>query len=431
MKIYGIFLMAVTVLWQMGASPIYADIVLQGSDTSPAIGWFAQDLVLNQLLARAQATSPELLSRQRKYQAAQRKAQAARALPDPQLSGGMRNVGIGRFTIGSEPMSGASLALQQNYPNPQKLDIKQAIADRQALLLVLDWQWQQKKIRRDIQQHYFKALQQRQTQRVLAEMGHWYALLQKIVETRYQVGKVPLQDVWQVKLRRSELEQQNLVLAQAEQLHWTALRQTLGWPENFQVPSGQTYPVIPALPLLSPTLPDRRHPELGLQRLQTELSRWELKMAEAELESDYFISGGMTQRVTLEMIWELRAGMTLPIYEETKNKPLIDAAELQMQSAEANALAVAQRLQSQWETAYIQWQYSQRQQSLYTDQILPEAKASVESALAAYQGGQRDVAQVIESIARWLGYQEQWLALQAQGYVALSELEYLTSGEAP
>ena len=55
----------------------------------------------------------------------------------------------------------------------------------------------------------------------------------------------------------------------------------------------------------------------------------------------------------------------------------------------------------------------------------------MESALAAYQGGQRDVAQVIESIARWLRYQEQELALQAQTYVALSELEYLTSGETP
>ena len=214
-------------------------------------------------------------------------------------------------------------------------------------------------------------------------------------------------------------------------MHWTALRQTLGWPDPFQVPSVQTYPVMASLPPLSPTLPDRRHPELRLQRLQTELSQWALKMAEAEQESDYFISGGMTQRVTLEMIWELRAGMTLPIYGETKNKPLIDAAELQLQSAEANTLAVEQRLQSQWETAYTQWQYSQRQQALYANQILPEAKASVESALAAYQGGQRDVAQVIESIARWLRYQEQELALQAQTYVALSELEYLTSGETP
>ncbi len=201
-----------------------------------------------------------------------------------------------------------------------------------------------KKVRRDVQQHYIKALQQRQSRRVLAEMEHWYALLQKIVETRYQVGKVPLQDVWQVKLRRSELEQQDLVLAQAEQLHWTALRQTLGWPADFQVPSAQGYPVLSSSPHISPTLPDRQHPELRLQALQIELAQWEVKMAEAEQESDYFISGGVTQRATLEMLWEIRAGMTLPIYGETKNKPLIDAAQWQMQATEANRMAVEQRL---------------------------------------------------------------------------------------
>ena len=430
MKSFVIVVHGGLILWGAIGQNLPVQAQTQQKSAALTTDWFAADQVLQDLVNQAFAHSPDLLAKQLLYESAQQRARAARTLPDPQLSGGIVNAGIGHLTLGTEPMSGSSVALQQNYPNAQKLEVKQLLADQRARVLVFEWQWQQQKLRREIQEHYFKAIKQRQSQRLLSEMARWYTLLQKISETRYQVGKVPLQEIWKIKLRRSDLERQALVLSQAEALHWIELRQSLGWPANFQVPSVESYPVLSQGLSPAPTLPEGLEPmELRWQRLQSERATLEVQMGKAEQSSDYFVMGGVTQRGTFEAMWELKAGMTLPIYGQSKNEPLIGAARQELKVSEAKEQVALQRIKSQWQSAYTQWQYAQRQQALYTRQILPEAKASVDTALAAYQGGQANASQVIESIAGFLSDQQQILELEAQRYLALSEMHYLMSGE--
>ena len=396
---------------------------------------FFQDPVLTGYWQQALRADPMLQQQEALVQATEQQARAAQALPDPQLSGGLRNVGVGRITLGQEgmegAMSGSSVALQQNYPHPQKLQIKQQMADLDVALQDLRVQTTRAQMRQTLQQGYFKALTARQNQQVLKAMAHWYAVLQQVVETRYMVGKVPQQDVWQVKLRRSELERQQLQSAQEETLQWQALRQSLGWPRDFTVPRTGDYPPLPAFVPAS-EMPEQvwaRHPVWQQQRLQTQKAELGVKQAEAERESDYFLAGGVTFRGTQEMIWEARAGMSLPVYNTQKNEPLIAAARQRWQAQQAEAENLKQRLHRQWQEAQTRWQFAQQQQTLLQRQLLPEARSSFEAALAAYQGGQRDVAQVIESITRWLGYQQQVLTLREQSYLALNDLEYLLAGE--
>lgn len=401
------------------------EIVLPFFDSPVLAGYWQQALENDPMLQQQQVLT----------QAVQQQARAAQALPDPQLSGGLRNVGLGRITLGQEgmegTMSGSSVALQQNYPHPQKLKIKQQVADLEVALQALRVQSTRAQMRQSLQQGYFKALTAKQNQQVLKAMAHWYAVLQQVVESRYLVGKVPQQDVWQVKLRRSELERQQLQSAQDEALQWQALRQALGWPADFVTPRTGDFPTLPAF-VPSAVLPEQvwaAHPVWQQQRLQTQKSELAVKQAEAERESDYFLAGGVTFRGTLEMTWEARAGMSLPVYYQEKNEPLIAAARQRWQAQQAETEGLKQRLQRQWQDAYTRWQFAQKQQVLLQQQLLPEAQSSFEAALAAYQGGQRDVAQVIESIARWLGYQQQVLMLREQSYLALNDLEYLLAGE--
>lgn len=430
---------ALTVTWSVSCITVMGLVLPASAQTEfkavalaadVTVDWFASDRVLSAFVLHGLKHSPELRAIQLSHEAAQWTARSARALPDPQLSGGIVNMGIGRLTVGSDGMSGTSVSLQQNYPHAQKLEVKQLLADQEVSILALEWQWQWQKLRREIQTHYFKAIKQSQSQRILLEMGRWYALLQKMVETRYQVGKVPLQALWQIKLQRSELERQVLVSAQEEAIHWTELRKAMGWPADFQPPSVTRFPVLPQSLSLAATLPENLDPtELHWQRLQRKMSMLELQRAESEKESDYFLAGGLTQRGTLEASWQINAGMTLPIYGESKNEPLIAAAQQRLAAAEAQIEVMQQRLSSQWQSAYTQWHYAQRQQSLYAQQILPEAKASVDAGFAAYQGGQVSVTEVIESITRWLNDQQQLLALEEQRYLALSEMQYLMSGD--
>lgn len=396
---------------------------------------FFHDPVLTSYWQQALAADPMLQQQEALVKASQQQARAAQALPDPQLSGGLRNVGVGRITLGQEgmegAMSGSSVALQQNYPHPQKLQLKQQVADLEVALQDLRVQNVRAQMRQTLQQGYFKALTARQNQQVLKAMAHWYVVLQQVVETRYLVGKVPQQDVWQVKLRRSELERQQLQSAQEEALQWQALRQSLGWPQDFTVPRTGDYPPLPTF-VPSTEVPEQvwaAHPMWQQQRLQMQKAELAVKQAAAERESDYFLAGGVTFRGTQEMIWEARAGMSLPVYNTQKNEPLIAAARARWQAQQAETETLKQRLRRQWQEAQTRWQFAQKQQDILQRQLLPEARSSFEAALAAYQGGQRDVAQVIESITRWLSYQQQVLMLREQSYLALNDLEYLLAGE--
>ena len=441
---WGVALSASTGAGASAAPTTAAALPLSGSHLAePYLA--AEDPYLQGLLRQTLALAPRLQAAQARYEALKHQAGAAQALPDPQLSGSVRNVGLGRISLGDEAMSGNGVMVQQNYPHPKKLALRQRQADTEHLQQRARLQQLTLELRREVQSHYVQALAAQQKQRVYQAMDAWYALLQQVVQTRYQVAKVPLQDIWQVKLRRSELQAQQLKLAEEETLHWTALQNVMGRPARFERRVLQAQPQLPGqtdvevlslnqvFPWASAVKSSgffeppafTEHPALQTAQWQQELAQVAIQSAEAERQSDYFVAGGLTYRGMLEPIWEVKGGMTLPVYGDTKIEPRVAAARSQLTVAEAAYADALQRLQGQWQNEVERWQYSQRQHQLYRQQILPEAKTSVNAALAAYRGGQQEVAQVIESITRWLNYQQQVIGLEAQMYLALNTLEYL------
>ena len=116
---WGVALSASTGAGASAAPTTAAALPLSGSHLAePYLA--AEDPYLQGLLRQTLALAPRLQAAQARYEALKHQAGAAQALPDPQLSGSVRNVGLGRISLGDEAMSGNGVMVQQNYPHPKK-----------------------------------------------------------------------------------------------------------------------------------------------------------------------------------------------------------------------------------------------------------------------------------------------------------------------
>ncbi len=384
---------------------------------------------LAHLMMQALQEHPQLQMAEQAYLAAKARIKAASALPDPLLTAGIRNVGINKFTIGTEPMSGAGASLQQNFPNPAKLSLMEQIAYRQSLQLEQAWHLQRRQIRRQIQISYFALIENQKAQAINAEIQALFKALQATAEAYYKLGKIPQKEIWRIKTERSRLDLQLQELKQQYLLKQNQLRQDLGWREPQIADLALTglkfsHPPLPALATLETHL--KTHP-LWLQQnqgvLETEL---QVELAKSQLSPDYMLMGGLTQRGLLDPVWELRGGMTLPIYAKDKQEPEIEAARLKHVAQQFKLDQTQQILLQELNQAWIQIQESRRQQALYTQQLIPERRLVFEAALALFPVGQSDLLELIQEISKLLRDQRENLALALQEYKALSDLQYLT-----
>lgn len=381
---------------------------------------------LNTLVNQALRYSPELKMKRSVHEAALAKIPAARALPDPKLIGSIRHVGVNTFTLGTEPMSGMGVMMQQDYPNPGKLNLKESIALHQTLALKEKTRVQERQLKKEVQVLYFKYLENRAALRINQEIQKVLLSIQEAALSYYRVGKVKQGDIWQIKVERSKLAQDALQLDQQHQELLNDLSRLLG--RGVLPLKAQSFPPLNTSVREITLAQIRQHPRWKAEEevlLQTHLS---LKLAQSQIDPDYSLAGGLTHRLTLAPIWELRAGMTLPIYREQKIRPLIKSAEAEVRAQRFALQSLEDTLLQSAQGAWIQWVENDRQLRLYKGQLIPETRASFDSTLAAFIAGQSTVPLVLEHLQSLLRYRRDALKKQGQKYLALSELIYL-SGE--
>lgn len=398
----------------------------QPSVDSPPSEW--------QWLRQQQAQHPELQAAKQQWQAAQARIRAASALPDPQLTGGVRNVGVNTFTLGQEAMSGVSVMLQQNYPAPQKLRLKELLAYRETRRLEQLWHLKQRELRLQLAQVYLQWIESQQALKINGEMQQLLEPVQRTAEAYFKLGKVRQEDVWRVKTERSRLENRALELQRQLQTRrvqiWRLLGASAAHSANAKL-VGQTFPQprsgqIPSRTELASHLD--QHPRLRGQEEALVKADLQRQLSRAQEEPDFLLAGGLTQRLSLDPLWEIKGGMTLPIYGQEKIQPEIKARQFQYQAQLQEVENTRQELAAKLDENWILATETQRQQALYHQQLLPEARLTFDASLASYTVGQSDMLRVLQSLASLLQVRREDLSLKRQYLQALSQLEYL-SGE--
>jgi len=165
--------------------------------------------------------------------------------------------------------------------------------------------------------------------------------------------------------------------------------------------------------------------DVEVARAAVALAERRLAVARLDLKPDFSPSAGLAGRGPLGAVLTLRFGVELPFWKESKQEPMIRAAErelemarLELRDAEAMAAAESARLAARWQQA-------ERQVTRFREAIVPQSSTALDAARSAYLAARGDFSTVIEDFGLWLEARTQLARREADLYTAWAELQRL------
>lgn len=154
------------------------------------------------------------------------------------------------------------------------------------------------------------------------------------------------------------------------------------------------------------------------------------RLARSELWPDLEIGVSYGQRGMpdggVERMMSLMLGATLPIWAGSRQLQMREEAAAEAAMAGAELEAVRADTRGRIEEAVARFEGATRLRHLYTSAILPQARATAQSAAIAYQSGDVDFMTMLDAVMQVNGYRDKQQQIDAEAGGALVELEMLT-----
>jgi outer membrane protein TolC len=271
--------------------------------------------------------------------------------------------------------------------------------------------------------------------RALETVERNQALLEQFVsiaKIRYQVGKGLQQDILLSQLERSKLKDSAIRLTNSRENEVSRLNMLLGRSTHQAIKiSTSTKVDLPALSDIG-ALQQRAEslrPDLLAQRQRTEAARTRIDLANKDYAPDFSLGAIYGIRGGENPDGSQRADMASVIF--TMNLPLFSGSKLDSAVDQRNAEWMQQKYQlddrrneivSEVNRAISDYRHAREQTLLYQNEIIPQARQTVDSMLAGYQVGKIDFLNLVRSQATLYNYEtEYWKALSS-AYQALARL---------
>jgi outer membrane protein TolC len=397
------------------------------------------DPQLADLLSEAVANNPELAAARSERDAALQRIAPAGALEDPMLELGVINAPLDPLSLSREDMTMKMLGLSQKLPFPGKRDLRRAVATADADSLELAVQEASNTLVRDVRVAYEELAFNTESQRIVVRTQTALEQLVAIARARYDVGQAAQNDVLDAQTELERLRVERLQLARENTVLQSELRRLLGR-------TGTPDPIIVAAPHLAAgpeldgersTLAIENRPQLlALQALVDRNTR-SLDLAQLEYYPDFDLKLQYGQRdrapdgMPRDDMVSLTVGVNLPLWRKSRLEPQV--AEARAMRSRAQSMLAAQQLETQAaldEQRAIAVQ-SRQSAELYQSTLLPQARASITSALSAYRVGGVDFLTLRQAQLRELEVSTELAEAIASHNKAVAEIALLVGRSIP
>lgn len=388
---------------------------------------FAQDVApaVDELVAAALANSPMIAAQRARLGAALESVSPAGALEDPMLEAG------GSFAVmdGEPEFSTATLELSQEIPLGGKRGLRRdaATADAEARRAALART--EREIAMNVRMTYAELYELDREIAYLAAAREHLKLISAAAAARYAAGESDQEALLKAQIAVSRLMERQAAL-DAERTTLTAeMNRLLDRPPDTPLGTVAELPDVDwpewADASDAPATPEVRERAAGI-----EASEHRLVAAKKDLWPDLVVGvGGGVERNWVDggqmPMGMARLGITLPVWQAARQRPMIRAAEqeramavAERRDAEATARSSLTRLRAQWQKA-------NRQVTLFRDAIVPQTHAALDAARAAYLAGRGDFSMVVEDFNMWLDARVELAGREAERYRIWSELDAL------
>jgi len=365
--------------------------------------------------------------------AAQARVPGARLLPDPQLQLGFMNYEVPRIAP-MDQIGMVQLQAMQMIPTAGKLRIAGRVAQAQADAVserAGDVVWD---VRAKAAMMFYELYATdhsldvaRQTLRLLED-------IRRTAESMYRVGEGRQADVLRAQVEIARMA--------ADTLRMTAMRLGVAAQLNALLnrPAGAVVgaPALPAFPDSVPSLQDMltqsatTRPMLHAAQRDVDAANAQTQYARKEIWPDLTIGLQYGQRGSLsapDRMASLMVGASLPIFARSRQYKMREEADAMRQMAEADLAAMRATTQGEVTVTHANLTRARALADLYRSTIIPQAEATVASALAAYRVGSVDFMTLLDGRMTINNYRQQLFALEAEQGRSWAELEMLLGRE--
>jgi outer membrane protein, heavy metal efflux system len=357
------------------------------------------DPILEALVSEALQTNADVAASVASAEAASFRIEPARTLPDPFLSFNYQNDGWA-FSLGERDMTFLGAMFSQPLPWPGKLRLAGEEAELRAQATAGSVGRARLSVEARVRRAYYEYLAARELLALVDEREHSWREIFDVARDRYAAGIGAQQDVL-----RAQVEVLRLDEARADESARVAnrraeLNRLLGRPQNGAIETTQRLEFraeVPDFPALLETIRGRS-PELAALRCGIEADRSRILLTKKEFLPDFVASGGPMYRGSLDPMWQVGLGVTLPIHVGSRLKPRLAEAEAELRAEQERSSSAALELELQTRERFHNLDAALRVARLYRDAILPTDQISLESAIATYRTAKVPFVTVLEAL---------------------------------
>jgi outer membrane protein TolC len=392
-----------------------------------AAGQSASDtLRLDAAVATARSANPKLQAARLGADAAAERISQAGALPDPQLTVGFMNRPLSGFGT-AEPMTMNQVQVSQRLPWPGKLGFSEDRARLLASAEAFSADDVEARLISQVRAVYYMLAATDRTITILERTRELLRDFFGVSQAMYAVGDGLQQDVLRAQVAVAQMTEDVTVMTQQRVARAARLNALLGQEATTSVGAlvlpEVGGPIGPVDSLLAIAVEHRPALQAAYQRVRAADAGYQF--ARRQLYPDFMVSLAWGQRPQFGDMGTLMFGISLPLWARSKQLPLRREMEALRTREEALAQDLYNETFAQLTEAHAEAERARALTTLYSTAILPQARASVESALSAYRVGRVDYMTLVENEMTVNRYEVELVRIAAQYHEALARIDFL------
>lgn len=391
----------------------------------------SQGVTVEDLVKTALEQNPSIKAAQQTVEARKARVIAEKTLPDPMFTFQTMGDPFPFKLQEGDPSSGRFYTLEQEIPFPGKLGLKGKIAEAEADVQFWNYEQTRRQIASDVKRAFYDHFLIHKSIEIIEENSGVLANFAQVAESKYRVGQGTQQDVLKAQVEISKLIDRREVLDQKRRVSEALLNSLLY--RSPDTPMGK--PAAFEKARLRYTLEElyglalRDAPALRMQEQEVERSQRAVDLAKRNYYPDFSVGFTVVDRKEMPEMYGLMAKASIPLYFWRKQRPELNAAKLDLSSAQKQKESVTSTLHYNIRDAYTVATTSERLADLYKTTVVPQASLSLESSFASYQVGAVDFLTLLDSVITLLDYQLKYYESLTEFQKALAQLEPLVGVE--
>lgn len=391
---------------------------------------------LSELMEETRRNNPDILAARRAWQAAAQVPTQVTTMPDPTVSVQHLSVGSPRPFAGfsNSDFAYIGLGISQDLPYPGKLRLKGESAQEDVAIARDKVDALMRSVIEQVKEAYFQISAIQETLAVLDRDSRLLEQIESIADGRYRVGQGIQQDILKAQLERTKLLRE---VANQRQLLGSAraqLTKLLNRPSDSLDLSSLDFIadrlVETPLRYTAEELLARartQNPAIAGQQEMVKRQSLGVEMARKDRHPDFNVQ--YQWQHTAEQFrdyYMVSFSARLPLYRSRKLNPELAQATEELSRSEREYESQIQAAYFDVRDQYLAAQTASQLLTIYREGLIPQALATYQAGLVAYQGGRQDFESLLASFMDVLNFDREYWKTLAEHETALSRIEQVT-----